>query len=360
MTSPDASPDSAPGDSPAERDALRRLLDAVDHDAPALAKLLAARPRTGALFGLLARLELDDEDLRLVLASLAERLEGQTALTGGELVRRAARDSAERLTLLGHLTTSGLLVQGGVLIPETLPRDGPAAEQETFRLGEAVFRLACGLFALPAPVDVASATAPYLTNLEVLSDLRRLSILYRRRAARLFHLDPWSGTGLAPLDAAGELIARARSETDRVARRIADTTVTDKLPLLRMREQHGLDLDALVILATMLFQELVEGVGAVDAVDLVKLISESEGELIKRRAVLRPLHRARLLRFEGAYAGKDLTADACLPNRVLDEMLGTPAQIGSNDRIDFHAYIQELDSSDPFFTDLDGTGALDD
>jgi len=351
MTSPD--------DRPAERDALRRLLDAVDHGAPELDELLTGRPSEGAFFGLLARHELDHDELRLVLVALAARLSGKPALTGGELVQRAAPDSAQRLLLLARLTTAGRLVQGGLLLPETLPYDGPAAQQETFRLGEIVFRLACELFALPRPTGSAVSTEAYRTNLEVLIDLRRLSILYRRRAARLFHLDPWSGTGLPPQDGAGELVARARSEAGRIGRRIADTTVTDDLPLLRLREQHNLDLDALVILVTMLFQELVEGVGAVDAVDLVKLVSENEGELIKRRQVLRPLRRARLLHFEGAYAGKDLTADASLPNDVVDAMIGTPSQIGSNERIDFHAYIQQLDSSDPFFTDLDEIDSLD-
>jgi len=356
MTSPDELPD----ERCSERDALRRLLDAVDHDTPGLQELLARRPRDGTLFSLLARHELSDQDLLLLLVALAARLAGKIALTGGELVRQATPDSAERLALLARLTTSGRLVRGGLLMPETLPHDGPAAEEETFRLGAVVFRLACDLFALPQPVATATSTEPYRTNLEVLGDLRRLSVIYRRRAARLFHLDPWSSTGLEPLDGAGALIARARSEADRVARRLADTPATDALPLLRLREQHKLDLDALVILVTVLFQELVEGVGAVDAVDLVKLVSENEGDLIKRRQLLRPLHRARLLRFEGAYAGKDLTADACLPNDVVDAMLGTAARIGTDDQIDFHAYIQQLDSSDPFFTDLDGTGGLDD
>jgi hypothetical protein len=364
MTSPDElddqRPEGGPEGCPSERDALRRLLDAVDHGSSDLPKMLAQRPRDGALFGLLARHELEDDDLRLLLVALAARLSGRVAMSGGELVRQASPDSAERLSLLARLTTSGRLVRGGLLLPETLPHDGPAAEEETFRLGGVVFRLACDLFALPQPVARAASTEPYRTNLEVLSDLRRLSVLYRRRAARLFHMDPWSGTGIEPQDGAGELIARSRSEADRVARRLADSPVTDALPLLRLREEHKLDLDALVILVTMLFQELVEGVGAVDAVDLVKLVSESEGDLIKRRQLLRPLHRARLLRFEGAYAGKDLTADACLPNDIVDAMLGTAAQIGSNEQIDFHAYIQQLDSSDPFFTDLDGTGALDD
>ncbi|MHC4846202.1 MAG: hypothetical protein ACYTCU_08575 [Planctomycetota bacterium] len=362
MTSSDELDEPRPEGRDSERDALRRLLDAVDHGTPGLPELLALRPRDGALFGLLARHELADADLRLLLVALAARLSGRVALSGGELVRQASPDSAERLALLARLTTSGRLVRGGLLLPETLPHDGPAAEAETYRLGEIVFRLACDLFALPQPVAAGGAalTGPYRTNLEVLSDLRRLSVLYRRRAARLFHLDPWSGTGLEPQDGAGELVARARSEAGRITQRLAESAATDTMPLLRMREKHKLDLDALVILVTMLFQELVEGVGAVDAVDLVKLVSESEGDLIKRRQLLRPLHRARLLRFEGAYAGKDLTADACLPNDVVDAMLGTAAVIGTDEQIDFHAYIQQLDSSDPFFTDLDGTGSLDD
>ena len=86
-------------------------------------------------------------------------------------------------------------------------------------------------------------------------------------------------------------------------------------------------------------------------VDLVKLVSESEEDLLRRRHLLRPLQRKGLLVLDGAFSGKELTSDASLPNEVVDLMLGAGAPIGSNERIDFHAWLAKLDTSDPFFNE---------
>ncbi len=400
-------------DSP-ERAALTRLLHALDQAAPDLPRQLARLPKRGEFFGLFARHQLSGPEVRLVLVALAERLQGRPCITGSELVKRAAPDSAGRLAALALLTADHGLLGAGLLLPETLPTDGAAAQATLFRLSDHVFRLACDIFARQAPpaADVDSG-APYRNNAELLADLRKLSLLYRRRAAHLFHLDPWSGTGLPVADGAGVLIARARAQAARVGRRLAATTaafpgagapdtltgsgaaqsaVADRpagvadgaadakastgggaaaaagaqdgagpagnaFPLLALRDKHALDLDALVILVTMLYQELVEGVGTVDAVDLVKLVSESEEDLLRRRHLLRPLQRRGLLHFEGAFSGKELTADASLPNEVVELMLGAGAPIDSNERIDFHQWLAQLDTSDPFFSDPDGSGA---
>ncbi len=340
---------------PDERTALARLLDALDRGAPEFEQVVASRPREGVLFGPLAAHELGDLEVALLLVALAARLDGRPALTGAELSLRAARESAGRLAALALLCADGALVSGGFLLPEIRPSDGTLAQSTIFRLSEHVFRLACQVFSRkpPAPAP-ALPTTPYRTNTEVLVDLRRISVLYRRRAARIFQLDPWTSTGIEVLDTAHELLARAREESRRVWSRLQSTPPGDALPLLKLRAQHGLDLDALVILVTLLFQEIVEGVGAVDAVDLVKLVCENEDEVLRRRMLLRPLHRQHLIHLEGAYAGKDLTADASLPNRVVDLMLGAQEAIGAAERIDFHAYLQQLDSSDPFFDDIDG------
>ncbi|MBM3985792.1 MAG: hypothetical protein FJ296_08925, partial [Planctomycetes bacterium] len=80
-----------------EKDALAALLDATDRQLPELPALLAARPREGEVFGLLARHELLDDEVRLLLVALSARLSGKPALSGAELSRRAAGGSAQRL-----------------------------------------------------------------------------------------------------------------------------------------------------------------------------------------------------------------------------------------------------------------------
>ncbi|MHC5211012.1 MAG: hypothetical protein ACYTG2_09870 [Planctomycetota bacterium] len=327
----------------------------MDRGTPALRGLLRRRPREGQLFGLFERHALSDTDVALLLALLAGRMAGRATETGGALARSAANDSAGRLAALTRLTTDGPLVAGGLLVPDGTPSDGVEAETTPFRLGEHVMRVACDLFVeVRAARPLREAPTPYADNAALLAGLRRLSLVYRRRAASIFHLDPWTGTGLLPAEGAHESIERAREEAKFVEQRLALTTSTEGLPLLAIMREHALDLDALVILVTVLFQEVVEGVGAVDAVDLVKLVCTSEEELLRRRMLLRPLERRRLIRLEGAYAGKELTADISLPNAVVDRLLGSTGRIGSDERIDFHAWLQQLDSSDPFFGESGG------
>jgi Arc/MetJ-type ribon-helix-helix transcriptional regulator len=228
-----------------------------------------------------------------------------------------------------------------------------------YRLSVHTFRSACDVFGQPASEPPEEPTGPYRSNAEVLRDLRRLSLHYRRRAARVFNLDPWTGTGLESADASTMLLESARAAAAHVNRRIKATRTLNGLPALELKQAHDLDLDALVILVTVLFLEVLEGVGAVDAVDLIKLVSENESDLIRRRGILRPLQRAALLHLEGSFPGKDLTTDASLPNRVVDDLLGKPEVIDTDDRLDFHSYLEQLDSSDPFFFDMDGTGFED-
>lgn len=338
-----------------ERLALASLLEALDARAPDLLERVAGRPREGTFFGALERHGLQDLEVALVLAALSARLEGTATLTGSELVQRTVTGSSRRLKALSTLDGESTLLAVGFLVPEVVPAHAADALATTLRLGEHVFRLACDVFGRRPAARREPATGPYGTNADALADLRRLSLHYRRRAARIFHLDPWSGTGIEVLDDAQTLVDRARIETQRISERLASTSSTE-LPLLAMRHEHGLDLDALVILVTVLFQELVEGVGAVDAVDLVKLVSESEADLIRRRLLLRPLARKGLIQLTGAYAGKDLTADVSLPNEVVNGLLGSPGDIGADERLDFHTYLRRLDSSDPFFMDLEGEG----
>ena len=338
------------------RDALRGLLDALDERRPERLRLIGARPRDGALFGAFEQRGLGDLDVALVLAALAARLAGDDGLTGGDLCALAADGSAERLELLGCLDGESPAITTGMLLPEVVPAHAADAEATVFRLGEHVFRLACEVFGRPPQARAPLPTGPFRSNLEILGELRRLSLHYRRRAVRVFHLDPWTGTGLEVLDGTTALLARARDEAARIEARLRCTPADDAFPVLELRRRERLDLDTLVLLATVLFQELLEGVGAVDAVDLLKLVSESEADLLRRRERLQPLVQAGLLRLEGGYPGKELTADVSLPNEVVDQLLGHQEALGVDQRLDFHAYLEQLDSSETFFDDMDGSG----
>jgi len=281
-----------------ERAALRRLLAALDEGPQQARRALARRPRTGRLFGLLARARLDTDELLLLLVALAARVSGRELLSGEEFIARAGGDSATRLDALAALTAPGRLLGCGLLLADAPPADGAQALLATYRIADHVLALACEALR-PLPPAARPRPTPYVSNAELLADLRRLALLYQRRAARVFQIEPWAA-GAADAAPANELLARAREQAAAVEARLALTAASEPLPLLRLLREHALDLDAAVILVTLLFQELIEGVGAVDAVDLVKLVSESEEEVLRRRMLLRPLQRRHLIRLDGA------------------------------------------------------------
>ncbi|MFT7464271.1 MAG: hypothetical protein ACI9EF_002621 [Pseudohongiellaceae bacterium] len=342
-----------------ERAALRALLDQLDAGSAALLDSLASRPQEGLLFGLLHQYGLHDLDVALMLISLSERMAGQDSLTGQELVSTLPCGTAVRMAAVNRLIGDAPLLAAGLVLPDVTPATVVDVPSTHYRASTHIFRLACEVFGQPMTVPAKEPTGAYRSNTEVLRDLRRLSLHYRRRAGRVFNLDPWAGAGLESADGSTMLLENARAAASHVARRLKATEPLENIPALLLKREHDLDLDSLVILSTVLFLEILEGVGAVDAVDLIKLISENESDLIRRRTTLRPLQRAGLLHLEGNFPGKDLTADASLPNSVVDGLLGAPESIDSDDRIDFHSYLEQLDSSDPFFFDMDGTGFED-
>jgi hypothetical protein len=334
---------------------LQRLLEALDAHLADRVLLMNERPRQGLLFGALESRGLDALDVALALSALRTQLAGDLSISGTDLALAVADHSCGRLEALARLGPEARLLRGGVLIPEVAPEHPADARGTSFRLSDELFRQACEIFGQPTPPATDLPDGPFRSNAEALGELRRLSLHYRRRAARIFHLDPWTGTGIEVLDNAAILVERARQESQRISKRLAATSPDAGFAALQLQREFALDENALVILATVLFQELLEGVGAVDAVDLVKLVSESEEQLLENREILRPLARAGLLRLEGAYANKDLTADASLPTEVIAALLGDAQAIDSDHRLDFHAYLQQLDSSDPFFDDMDGS-----
>lgn len=341
-----------------ERDALTALLGAVDAQAEDLLTQVAERPRVGTLLGMLATEGLSDVDVALVLVTLSERLGGRPHLTGEELAKAAALGqpgrSAARLATLARLAEGSPLVAVGLLIPDAPPAHPADALQTAYRVADRVLRAAAEVFGNDRTEARRPPRGAYRSNGELLADLRRLSLHYRRRAARVFDLDPWTGTGIEAPDAVDPLVRAAREAAAHVAGRMSASD--ESLPLMRLKNAHRLDVDSMVVLVTLLFQEVLEGVAVVDAVDLVRLVSDSEDELLRRRQMLRPLERAGLLRLEGAYAGKDLTADASLPNQVIDAMVGSTDALGADEKLDFHAWLQDLDGSDHLFFDLGDDG----
>ncbi len=327
---------------------------------------LRGLPENSALGTIHRRYHLNKHQFVLVLALLRQRLtEENPYLKGRELLRLLFDSSFDMLRGCVFLDANSSLLSSGLVTPDARakPEDDDVLETP-FKVSDRVFRLVRNSFVDEKRVTLPPARskpALYRSNLAYLMDLRRLSLLYRKRASKVFQFDYWDDVGLGTPESVHSLNHQIESFLARIQACLDATPKVETYPLVTMRTEYGLGDEELVVLVTMLFQELTEGSAFLDAVDLLKLIATSEEDLVRKRRFLgkrSPLIRHNLIALEEMVNDKELTAEAYLPNWVVDRMLGSDERnaIDADSRLDFHDYLRKLDSSETFFEDLDSSG----
>jgi hypothetical protein len=113
-----------------------------------------------------------------------------------------------------------------------------------------------------------------------------------------------------------------------------------------------------MIVVHLLFQELYEGNAHADAVELLRLVSTDEADLIRNRRLLLPhgrLRRAELLHIEPVLEGREMTGEAYLQDWVVNQLFGAndDRAIVPDEKLDWHLYLQRLDDTGTFFRDLE-------
>src|SRR5262249_56215913 len=117
----------------------------------------------------------------------------------------------------------------------------------------------------PARV-VDPAKRPYRNPLDHVMDLRRLSRLYQKRAAKLFHFEYTDDLDDEGLPESITLLNRQIQRfTAHISERLAATPQAARFPLDQLAKEHGLGVEALVILGTLVFQEQTQGTAYRDA-----------------------------------------------------------------------------------------------
>lgn len=337
----------------------RQQIDAIGND-------LRELPENSPLGVVYRRYRLNKYQFVILLALLRLRLTNENPyMKGRELLQLLFDTSYDILRGCTFLEPTGALQSAGLITPDlrTKQEDDDLLESP-FKISDRVFRLVRNAFvdqkdiALPA---ARSKPTQYRTNLQYLMDLRRLSLLYRKRASKIFQFDYWDDVGLGTAESVSTLNQQIETYRQRIAAGIEHSERSEEFPLVSMQKEYGLGEEEMVALTTLLFQELTEGSAFLDAVDLLKLISTSEEDLVRRRRFLgkrSPLLRHNLIALEEMVNDKELTAEAYLPNWVVDRMLGSDERnaIDADSRLDFHDYLKNLDSSESFFDDLDSAG----
>lgn len=331
-------------------------------------RLLKEFEGSGPLQMLLRRYRLGKEHVLLMLELLKRRLSSDdTSMKGRELLGVLFDGSFSMLEGVRLLAPESRLLAAGVVVPELQGAEGDAELLDLrYRLSDRAFRIL--LRALRArrerraEAEVTDPSKkPYRNHLEHLTDLRRLVRLYTKRAARLFHGDYTDELDDETLPESITLLNRHIPRfQEHIKARLAATPLAKKFPLVLMQQELGLDTEHLVILVALVFQELTQGTPYVDASDLLKLVSRTEEDLIRRRKLFGPkslLVKHGLVELEEVILDKELSGEVYVPNDVVDRILG-PGRATEGARIDeatkseFKRFLSEIDDSEDFFKRL--------
>lgn len=325
---------------------------------------LKALPSRNPFSTMVERYSLNQDQVIILISLLDRKLASpRSSLTGREILRTLFSGSGEIMQGIAYIDETSVLVSAGLIIPRA--EDKPIDEilDTPFMLSRKVYDLFCGIFSEsrePQRVPLKESGAAYRNNLSYLMDLRKLCLLYRKRATKIFNMDYWDRLGLGVSDTVNIITRQIGSIRDNMRSKLERTANLDKLHTYAFGRSYNLGEEDIVVLVTLLFQELTEGNAYVTAVDLLKLISRNEEDLIRKRRFFSkrgPLVKNQLVVLEDTVNGKELTGEVFMPNWVIEIMLtGKTDGQGSIDtdaRLDFHNYLKNLDSSDDFFDDLD-------
>ena len=328
----------------------------------ALARSIKQVDADGPLGSLLKKYRLNKFHVVILLALLKRRLSHDGgSLKGRELLGLVADSSFEMLQAIAMLDPAAPLLASGAVVPEaTATDDGDDILDSGFCLSERAFRLIVGTLKQRERETHPLLTKehPYRSNLAYLMDLRRLCLLYQKRAAKVFNFDYWDHLGIGISESVSALNKQIARYSDKIRASLHKTPEPEKLALVAFQIEYSLELEELLIMVTLLFQELLEGNSYLDAVDLLKLVSRSEEDLVRRRKLFSarsPLIRQGLVLLEEMVQEKPLTAEVSMPAWVGEKLLtgGQHGKIDADSKIQFHKYLDRLDSSQTFFEDLE-------
>ncbi len=318
----------------------------------------------GPLATLLKRYRLDKYQLVIILALLRQRLvSSNPSLTGRELLQLIFDESYGILQGMALIDSTSILVSTGIIIPEISSGEIDELLDSKFRLSDRVFSMIYNTFASTPGWEAAGhrkGHGPYRTNMAYLMDQRKISLLYQKRATKVFNYDYWDEIGLGVSESVEGINRQLNTMRNHIQKRLEKTKQKDRIYTWNFSRKYNLSEEEMVVLVTLFFQEITEGNAFLNAVDLLRLTAQNEEELVRKRKFFspkRPLVQNKLVQLEEMVNGKELTAEVCLPNWVIERILhGTDEVEGGIDmdaRLDFHNYLKNIESSEDFLDDLD-------
>jgi Winged helix domain, variant len=345
------------------RDERTRLRRQTQRKVEQLARNLADYRFRGPLGRVIRKYRFDAEEFQVLSVLLQRSVRAEEPEMEGRLILSSIFETSFGVLAGLHLLHEDARLRSSGLVALAEDQEPSASVLETrFRLSDdALAAVRAEVEGGPAPSLPRRSTAGYQNHREFLLDLRLLHNLYRERSEQVFAAGQWDrmyGTA----DRVGRALSRRiDSGWRRVRERLQATPSMHEFPIIRLVREHGLDDVELMIVVHLLFQELYSGEAFANTVDLLRLVSAGEDELIKNRRYL--VRDARLLlrdilKIEDFVEGRELTGEAHLAGWVVNDMLASGAgnsPIKPDERLRWHLYLKSLEDTSGFYRDLESS-----
>jgi hypothetical protein len=279
------------------------------------------------------------------------------ATPGRDLLEALVRHGSDILEAARFLHPDGALVRAGLVTGDATAAED-ALESE-YRIADRAFgALYRAYHGLAAEVPAADKIAPYAGAFDHLVDYRSLCECAKRRAAKLFPMSAWGEWASDDDRELEELSTRFAKLRELIAARERATPESVRLPIVLLRTEFGLSEDEEIVVMTLLLHELFASRTTFELVELVRLVSASDEDAVRKRALVAPegrLRQAGLLAVEEEPDGKDVFAEAWLPAWLSDRVIGhldPQGVIGTEERAYLRRYLEGLRSSEDFYRRL--------
>ncbi len=324
-----------------------------------LARSLSAYRFRGPLGEVMRAFQLQPEHFQILAILLDRQMRAEEPAVEGRLILAAIFQTPfEILSRLNLLHPSSPLRAAGLIRVEDDDSPDDVLEARFCLSGEAVeaFR---GEVAGLVPQDLHQRRTFYTHHREFLVDLRILHNLHKHRSAKIFNQDRWDRLHVGGKAFGEALTKRIETLWRKIQARLENSSKADTFPAARFLRKHALGSEEMVMVVHLLFRELYEGNPYVDVVELLRLVSAHEEDLIKNRGLVHPtapLLRHEILVVEPILDGRTLTGEAYLAGWVVNAVLGVPVRdeaIAADERIDWHLYLDGIDGTKGFYKDLE-------
>lgn len=341
------------------RDTRARLSRQVRAKSDELANDLTEYRFRGPLGQVLREFRLGMQHFQVLAALLHRHLRSESpAMEGRAILATVFEDSFDVLAGMELLHENSPLRASGLVVLDDEEDVVADVLEARFRISEDTLAAFRDEIAGLVVEDRQRGSLAYSSNRDLLIDLRILHNLYKHRSERIFQQDRWDRVHAGQVAPGGYLSRRIEGYWKRIQQRLQQTEGAERFPALRFfRDQQLQDVEQIMVVH-LFFKEIYEGNAYCDAVDLLRLVSASEHDLLRNRRLVTPnapLVEKEILMLEPMLESRELTGEVHLADWVVNSLFGAQeeARIRDDDQLDWHLYLRNLEDTGSFFRDME-------